>query len=136
LTLSRSQPVQSSAQALLQQRDISAIGEDTKAAPAPCLCSLDRAGKDAGGLAVTAARGNQPVDRDKEIRVVKLAGNAHAVGQIEMPEPADIDTLDGHDRFGIRNASGGLDQRDDESAFFVLAYCDRAGISTCATTYI
>ena len=63
------------------------IGEDAKAARPPRFGGFDRSGKDSGGLAMGAARRDQPVDRRKEIRMFELAGNAHAVGQIEMAEP-------------------------------------------------
>src|SRR5207253_254734 len=91
------------------------------AARPPRFGGLDRPGKDSGGLAVGAARRDQPVDRSKEIRMLELAGNAHAVGQIEMAQPADINAVDGHDRLGIGDAKGGLDQGYDERAVVGLA---------------
>jgi hypothetical protein len=74
MTLSRS-PGQPAVQALLQQRNIGAVGEDAEAARPPRLGGFDRASKDSRWLAVSVARGYQPVDRSEEIGMIELARN-------------------------------------------------------------
>jgi hypothetical protein len=56
------------------------------------------------------------VDRGEVVGMVELARDPHEVGEIEVPEPQDVDAGQRGDVVGRRDAAGRLDQRDQQVA--------------------
>jgi len=77
-------------------------------------CGVDAGEEDARGAIAAACGGERLVQRIQEKRVVVLAEDAQAGGQIHRPDEQNINALHGRDRVDVLYSLGAFDLNDGQ----------------------
>ena len=114
--LAPTQAVNAGLERTLVDDAVDAVGERAEAPVEILLAGLHVTAKEARGLVVALAGGDQRFCGGLVARVIELPVDPEGIGEIEVPDPPDVDSGRRHDGLDVLQPRRGLDQRDDKRA--------------------